>query len=134
MPKSKSRRRRNASRTLAPASQSLMQDLSVEVQGDKIVPVPEVVDRQTSSKEPLVEITAAPQTKEPIVRVGRLRHPPILEITAAETILAEAEQRQARSKPADIEDEPEVPATVPCNRDMPGSDQPTIVETAKDSA
>ncbi|MEM9359243.1 MAG: DoxX family membrane protein [Pseudomonadota bacterium] len=134
MPKSKSRRRRNASRTLAPASQSLMQDLSVEVQGDKIVPVPEVVDRQTSSKEPLVEITAAPQTKEPIVRVGRLRHPPILEITAAETILAEAEQRQARSKPADIEDEPEVPATVPCNRDMPGSDQPTIVETAKESA
>ncbi|MEM8973463.1 MAG: DoxX family protein [Pseudomonadota bacterium] len=134
MPKSKSRRRRNASRVLAPASQSLMQDLSVEVQGDKVVPVPEVVDPQPSSKEPLVEITAVPQSKEPIVRVGRLRRPPILEITAAETILAEAEQRQAKSTPRDAEDEPEAPATAPCNRDQPGLDNTALDEISEERA
>ena len=130
MPKSKSRRRRNAARMLEPASQSLLQDLSVEVQGDKVVPVPEVVDSPRSPKEPLVEITAAPQSKEPIVRVGRLRRPPILEITAAETILAEAEQRQAKPTPTDIEDEPEAPAATPCNRDQTKSDTAPSVATS----
>ena len=134
MPKSKSRRRRNASRVLAPASQSLMQDLSVEVQGDKVVPVPEVVDPQPSSKEPLVEITAVPQSKEPIVRVCRLRRPPILEITAAETILAEAEQRQAKSTPRDAEDDPEAPPTAPCNRDQPGLDNIALDEVSEERA
>ncbi len=134
MPKSKSRRRRNASRMLTPASQSLMQDLSVEVQGDKVVPVPEVVDHQPSVKEPLVEITAAPQTKEPIVRVGRLRRPPILEITAAETILAEAEQRQAKPAQTELEDESDAPAIAPCNRDLPDTDKTKVVENSEQPA
>ncbi len=100
---------------MAPANQSLLQDLSVEVHGDKVVPVQEIIDLPRPTGEPLVEITASPQTNQPVVRIGRVRRPQYVEVAATETILAEAEQRQAKAQQQGIDSDGETEPSTPCN-------------------
>ena len=137
MPKSKNRRRRSGSHSSTASSQSLLQDLSVEVQGDKVVPVPEIIEpppsARSQSNEPLVEITASPQSKEPIVRIGRLRRPHVVEIAATETVLAEAEQRQARMSTPEPQEEPETEVEKPCDKTLARDTQLTGNEASDQS-
>ena len=73
MPKSKNRRRRSPSQTASPGGQTMMENLAVEPQANKPVPSPRVIDVDAGPEKPLVEITASPVTREPIVRIGARR-------------------------------------------------------------
>ena len=107
MPKSKNRRRRSPSRTATTGGQTMMENLAVEPQAGKLVPTARVIDVDASRERPLVEITASPATKEPIVRVGARRKRPggnAAGATAPGTAPVQASNGATTSRPENRDD------------------------------
>ncbi len=104
MPKSRNRRRRSPSQVAATDGQSTLQDNAVDLQAGKFVPPTRVIAADATSKKPLVEITAAPQTKEPIVRIARRAGPGPHANSASETPLSASDAGETpRATNRDVE-------------------------------
>ena len=66
----------------------MMENLAVEQQASKPVPSPRVIDVDAGPERPVVEITASPVTREPIVRFGARRKQPSAITPAAASVQA----------------------------------------------